>query len=928
MNVEVDMRKVSLLQNRFIALLAALCVLPAVSSAVESPNFLVTVDELVMVDTVTSAELGGARAHLNFPFLKQHHNGKLVATYSVGQTQSGAQSGRQAVSTDGGLTWSPSAFSNGDAIGAHLIVPPGQLSQGFSVFRQDAAGFTSWSNNGRYRSFDGGTTWDGGTDPVTYDTGGVPYVVMNHNYDDIIQSGGILYQTLFGQRLGASTFESVLMVSTNGGKTWNQRSTIAEYTSSQNFGAMGSEGPTETGLLKLDNGDLLAVYRTGQPFPNTDINATSPSLFWSISEDDGFTWSAPKTLGVAGVFPQLRKLPDGSVALTYGRYGAKLMLADPTGKRWSEPVVIHDGPTSGHVELRTNSDGSHVFLYDESGFYPPSWNGSVPSGFVFDNDQSANLWAARLNIQQLPTVQDWGWALNYHGDVTPDSLPVPWTLTQAGTTSAQLWAELGQDFLRTNSTGLSGTRNLTYSLPASAGESQWQEIDFADGMILEFRARVSSATGNNEAKISLGDGHNGSLTLKLSGNGIAMEGLGESSFTNAIAPSFSPQIFHDYRLIIREDVGSGGNLVALLYLDDDLLNPILSQQLSPTISHEIRFGVNPTALFSTARMDVDYLRFASLPTEAIWVANASGEWNHDNQWLAGVSPNDVGQSVLFGGAISRPQTVIADTDVTATQIRFNNLNRYTVAGWGEINLEAVNGDTSLIVDLGSHEFQSIVQFRSDSVIEIAGGASLAMNNSLFLNGNTLTKSGSGSLELNNMVVSSGGIIDVQEGIVTGGGLLVGTLANYSGIVAPGNSPGLLEIVGNYLQGDLATLQIEIAGYQAGIDYDVLKVGGTAALAGLLEISLLNGFEPALGDSFQILTAGEISGHFAAFGLPALQQGLAWDVGQLNSTGSVFIVQAIPEPASGLLLICGILALAASPARRIYTKRVSDKLDHN
>lgn len=70
------------------------------------------------------------------------------------------------------------------------------------------------------------------------------------------------------------------------------------------------------------------------------------------------------------------------------------------------------------------------------------------------------------------------------------------------------------------------------------------------------------------------------------------------------------------------------------------------------------------------------------------------------------------------------------------------------------------------------------------------------------------------------------------------------------------APGLLTIEGAYDQAGL--LQIELSGYTQGIDYDWLTVTGAATLHGQLELSLLEGFAPSDGDTFQVLTAASIT----------------------------------------------------------------------
>jgi len=61
----------------------------------------------------------------------------------------------------------------------------------------------------------------------------------------------------------------------------------------------------------------------------------------------------------------------------------------------------------------------------------------------------------------------------------------------------------------------------------------------------------------------------------------------------------------------------------------------------------------------------------------------------------------------------------------------------------------------------------------------------------------------------------------------------------------------------------------------------LKVSGTAHLGGTLDVSLidLGGslFNPALGDSFEIITAAVIAGQIDLLTLAALGNELDWDV---------------------------------------------------
>lgn len=131
--------------------------------------------------------------------------------------------------------------------------------------------------------------------------------------------------------------------------------------------------------------------------------------------------------------------------------------------------------------------------------------------------------------------------------------------------------------------------------------------------------------------------------------------------------------------------------------------------------------------------------------------------------------------------------------------------------------------------------------------------------------------------------------------------VAGTLTS-QGEVSPGASAGRLAIAGAYSQGAAGTLAIELGGRAAGSGHDQLVVSGNAALNGWLTVSLINGFAPALGDRFPILTAGSSSGAFSSNSLPALAAGLAWKV-QYGATG-VDLVVGLASNAMGETVVSG------------------------
>ena len=278
------------------------------------------------------------------------------------------------------------------------------------------------------------------------------------------------------------------------------------------------------------------------------------------------------------------------------------------------------------------------------------------------------------------------------------------------------------------------------------------------------------------------------------------------------------------------------------------------------------------------------------PTNFSWKSTESDTWDNKSNWSYGILPGDTAsdkytaedQTATFGDKITSAQTVYTNVDKTLNAIHFDNAHTYAIAGHATITLAAGSGGTiapSLSALQGTHQLQLNVALDADTTADIATGATVEFNNRLDLNGNNLTVNGGGTLAVNNVLDSGGGSVNLAGGVVSGSGVIAGSLSNAGGAVAPGNSPGILVVDGNYTQATGGALQIEIAGSGdvAGVDYDRLQVTGTASLAGLLDVQLDAGYTPALGDSMAgVVTAGTVTGTFATVNNVVIssQQGVA------------------------------------------------------
>ncbi len=85
------------------------------------------------------------------------------------------------------------------------------------------------------------------------------------------------------------------------------------------------------------------------------------------------------------------------------------------------------------------------------------------------------------------------------------------------------------------------------------------------------------------------------------------------------------------------------------------------------------------------------------------------------------------------------------------------------------------------------------------------------------------------------------------------------LVNNGGAISPGHSIGQTHVTGN-MTVTSGSLDIELASADLA---DMVVVDGEAMLGGVLDVFLLDGFTPTLGDNWQIITAGGISGMFSS-----------------------------------------------------------------
>ncbi len=153
---------------------------------------------------------------------------------------------------------------------------------------------------------------------------------------------------------------------------------------------------------------------------------------------------------------------------------------------------------------------------------------------------------------------------------------------------------------------------------------------------------------------------------------------------------------------------------------------------------------------------------------------------------------------------------------------------------------------------------------------------------------TINDNGSGDQVSANTLQNEGGIT------VSSGALL------YVGTAVP-NGTGYVQDSGGTLDEDIGALTT----------FDVINVTGGASLAGTLEVNLLDGYTPSIGNTFEFLTySGSKTASFTLSD-PIINGSEEWSLEYLSGQVDLTVVSytsTTPEPASFLLTGAGLLAV--------------------
>jgi hypothetical protein len=201
--------------------------------------------------------------------------------------------------------------------------------------------------------------------------------------------------------------------------------------------------------------------------------------------------------------------------------------------------------------------------------------------------------------------------------------------------------------------------------------------------------------------------------------------------------------------------------------------------------------------------------------------------------------------VSQGSQINVEGTVEDNTATSTLYTYGENFNTFTVFQ----DLANLNGGT---LTGGTWEFGNGATWRTDGADITTNAANLSISgagtqilDAIFTQGNNALAGLTTNTATGHLTVGAGYNLTTQGAFQNNGILEIG---------------GTVSVQGNYTQTAGAALDIDIASASV---YGTLAVSGTATLDGTLNVALLNGYTPAPGASFTILTFGTRSGDFSA-----------------------------------------------------------------
>ena len=312
--------------------------------------------------------------------------------------------------------------------------------------------------------------------------------------------------------------------------------------------------------------------------------------------------------------------------------------------------------------------------------------------------------------------------------------------------------------------------------------------------------------------------------------------------------------------------GSTWNSAGQIYLGS---NPNLYGRMSIIDGGSVVTGVGSSATNSSGIIALDAAGVGS-----VTIDGAGSNWTQDGGMSVGFHGNGT-LSVTNSGVLSSQDGFIGRFAGSSGNVTIDDHGAWNTSRSFYIGGDATTAGGTAVLHMKGHSFLFV-----GDTLQVWSGGTIDVDDSFDPGTVLIGTSGFPS------VVSPGGIYAADGGNISGNGTLPKAILYSGATISPGPSTATLHI-GTVSLASGSVVKIEIT---SASSFDKL-VTDEANLGGDIQISLLDGYVPAIGASFDILDWNTIFGSFATLSLPSLPEGRTWDTSQLYASGLISVASA-------------------------------------
>ena len=612
----------------------------------------------------------------------------------------------------------------------------------------------------------------------------------------------------------------------------------------------------------------------------------------------------------------LTNVPNGITDIAAGQWNVDGTFNAGSNNALANLNSVEGGLILGNAQTTTVTPGSGTLTVTGGLYVTGTTTALTILGNLNSNGEVSNTYPAveggTLNVGGTFTIQEGGDVSFGAGGV----INVGGALVNNGTLELfEKGSTLNVSGTLTNSGTISLGQNVGKSATTAANELTIGASSVNSGTITLFDGIITGATASvvltNEKTIegggNIGDGSMGlvnsstgkilasssiPLVIQASSAGFQNNGTIQVNAKETLSITGAANSFLNFNS--SNGTLTGGTYLVLGTLEFDNAN-IVTNAANITLS-------GPTAIIEDQKGDNGLSNFAANASAgSITVESGQNLTTSVAFSNAGKLTIASGSAFTVGGMNSYAQTLGTTTVKGTLDSGGVNVSGGSVSDTGAINTNSYSQTAGITTVKGTLSVGSL------GAVTLSGGSivdtGMITTGSYTQNVGTMTVNGS-------LTATSPSGVNLSGGSVFGLGAITGNIDLTGGLLGPGSAskkPGELTVNGTYTQSGSGAFDADLGGTTAGTQYDVLNITSTATLGGVLNVDLISGFKPTVGETFDIMDYTSETGTFTALNLPKLTGGDTWSI-SYNATDVVLTVDGPSAAAEG--------AVSGSPATRV------------